>query len=620
MSHLFVPSRFAHRRGSASRSRTLAVAGVAVAGVVAALALPGAAGAVGATGAGSAMSRHTTASVRPDIAVAGGHYSRLVPLCGPPKPGQFTCFAIRNAPTSVKAGTVIPDGVTRDVAFGNGAAGGYSPSDLQALYGFSRNTGGKGQTIGIVDWFDDPTALADLNHFDATYHFPAETAATFTKVNQLGKAAPLPPASGIAKDGNDTSPEISLDVQSARAVCANCKILLVEATSPSNSDLAQAENTAVRLGATEVSNSFGGSEGPKPDTAFAKAFNHKNVVITASTGDDGWYDWDFANASGGQGADVPNTPSTLSTVVAVGGTTLADTGKKPKPVRKSETVWNENGPHDAVGVPNGPEGASGGGCSTLFAAKRWQLKVAGFGKTGCGTKRLAADVSAIADPRTGFDVFDSDDHLNFFTVGGTSLSSPVVAAMWALAGGAHHVAYPSLTLYGNAKSHRTTLHDVTVGGNGFCDGSGPAACKAEFSPPQSPNTFGLGRLDCGFKPNSAVVVAANLQCEAAKGYDGASGVGTPNGLKVFSPLQPSATIEVPKLHKGHAASFAAKVADPFPGGAIATYHWTFGDGSHSKKAHPTHAYGKAKAFTVTLTVTDIYGLTHTVETKVHVKH
>jgi hypothetical protein len=612
-------SRFARRRGSASRSRLVAVTGIAVAGVVAALALPGAAGAAGATGGSTAMSRHATATVRPDIAVAGGHYSRLVPLCAPPKPGQVTCFAIRNAPVSVKPGTVLPDGVTRQNAFGNGAAGGYSPSDLEDLYGFNRSAGGKGQTIGIVDWFDDPTALTDLDHFDATYHFPAETAATFKKVNEHGKAAPLPSPSATNRSGSDTTPEVSLDLQSARAVCASCKIVLVESNSPTNVDLGTSEDTAVRLGADEVSNSFGGSEGSKPDKKFAKAFNHKHVVITASTGDDGWYDWDFANANGGHGADAPNTPSSLSTVVAVGGTTLADTGKAPKPVRKSETVWNENGPHDEVGVPNGPEGASGGGCSTLFTAKRWQQRVAGFGKTGCGKRRLAADVSAIADPHTGFDVFDSDDGLGFFTVGGTSLSSPVVAAMWALAGGAHHVSYPALTLYGNEKSHRKTLHDVTVGGNGFCDGSSAAACKAEFSPPKSPNTFGLGRLDCGYKANSANVIKNNHQCEAAKGFDGPSGVGTPNGLKVFSPLKPSATIRAPKLHRGRTAGFAAKVHDPFPGGSIVKYSWSFGDGSHSKKAHPKHAYSKAKRFTITLTVTDVYGLRRTVTKKVHVK-
>jgi hypothetical protein len=182
------------------------------------------------------------------------------------------------------------------------------------------------------------------------------------------------------------------------------------------------------------------------------------------------------------------------------------------------------------------------------------------------------------------------------------------------------VAYPALTLYGNEKTHAATLHDVTVGGNGFCDGSGPAACKAEFSPPKSPNTFGLGQLDCGFKPNSATVVTANHQCEAAKGFDGPTGVGTPNGLKVFKALFPSAKFRLPHLHKGHTATFKAKTRDPFPGGEIVKYRWSFGDGHHSKKAHPKHAYSKAKAYKLKLTITDVYGLKHTIHKKVHVKH
>jgi hypothetical protein len=614
---------FGNSNGRSKRSRAASVAVIAVAGVVAALALPGTSGAAGATGRSPVLRAHAVA-VTPGIAVAGGHYSRLVPLCAPPKPGTNACFAIRSVSVSVKPGSRLPAGVQADVG-GNGPAGGYSPADLESLYHFSRTSGGKGQTIGIVDWFDDPRALADLDTFDAHYGFPAETAKSFRKVNEHGKAAPLPPASATDQGNSDSTPEISLDIQSARAVCAHCRIVLIEAQSPLNTDLATAENTAVRLGANEVSNSFGGGEDTRKSAAkserkFAKAFNHKGVVITASTGDNGWYSWDFANESGGGSFNVANTPSTFPTVVAVGGTKLVDTGKRAKPVRKSESVWNENGPHDSVGVPHGPQGASGGGCSQLFKAKRWQHKVAGYSKTGCGKKRLAADVSAVADPRTGFDVFDSDDGLDWFTVGGTSLSSPVVASMWALAGGAHKVAYPALTLYGNQKTHRARLHDVTAGGNGFCDGSGPAACKNEFSPPRSPNTFGLGLLDCGFKANSAKVVAANHQCEAAKGYDGPSGVGTPNGLKVFSRLSPSAHIHKISAHRGHEVKFGAKVHDPFPGGGIARYTWTFGDGQHSHKAHPTHVYSKAKKYTVTLVVTDVYGLKHSAHRKIHVKH
>jgi hypothetical protein len=598
---------------------TAVVAGIAVAGVVVALALPGAAG------ASSALRPHPAAAAAPAVAVAGGHYSRLVPLCVPPKPGRITCFAIRSAPVSVKPGTRLPAGVHPQAAFGNGANGGYSPADLEALYGFSRTKGGKGQTIAIVDWFDDPNALTDLNTFDSHYGFPAETATSFRKLNEHGKASPLPTPAARSGTSNTTSPEISLDIQSARAVCARCKVILIEANGPRNSDLATAENTAVRLGATEVSNSFGGAESSGLPASFVKAFNHPGVVITAATGDDGWYTWDLVN--GGQaGFSVPNTPSTLRTVVSVGGTTLRDTGKKPTPVRKSETVWNENGPSDSVGLQpppsgGGPQGATGGGCSQVFKAQPWQRSVAGFTKTGCGNQRLAADVAAIADPNTGLDVNDTwnTDIHGFFTVGGTSLSSPVVAAMWALAGGAHKVRYPALTLYGNEQTHPLSLHDIKVGGNALCDAVRPRTCATKVGA-RSPNTIGAGYIECSFARHSNKVVVNNHQCVAAKGFDGPSGVGTPNGLRVFKPLFPSAKFRIPKLHKRQEAKFRAKTRDPFPGGGIAKFRWSFGDGSHSKHARPLHAYRKARAYTIKLTITDVFGLRHTIHKKVHVRH
>jgi PKD domain/Subtilase family len=622
MPHPSAPRRFERSPGTARRSRVIAVTGVAVAGLVAALALPGTAGAVGTPGAAGGSGPvsnarvQTHAAVHPQLAVARGHYTRLQPLCGPAKPGQMTCFAIRTVPVSVKPGTPLPDGVQPAATVGNGPTGGYAPSDLAALYGYSRTTGGKGQTIGIVDWFDDPSAVADLDHFDAHYGLPAETGATFKKVNQKGKLKPLPHKSGTTPGPTDSTPEISLDLQAARAVCANCRIVLVEAKRPTNTALSQAENTAVRLGADEVSNSFGGAEGTRRDKKLAKAFNHKGVVITASTGDDGWYSWDFANGSG-RSNSAANTPSTLPTVVAVGGTKLLDTGKAAKPVRKSETVWNENGPGDDVGAPHGPQGATGGGCSRLFPAQRWQRRTTGFGKTSCGKRRLAADVSAVADPNTGFDVFDSFDGNNWFRVGGTSLSSPVVAAMWALAGGAHKVKYPALTVYGNAKSRRGSLHDVTLGGNALCGGLNPSKCAKRFKKPI--NRIGLGFLECSFHKHSRKRDLRNRQCVAAKGFDGPTGVGTPNGLGLFSRLSPSASIRVHHLHRGRRSTFRAKVRDPFPGGAIVQYRWRFGDGSHSKKRHPKHAYRKAKTYTVTLTVRDVFGLKHTVRKTVHVK-
>ena len=140
-------------------------------------------------------------------------------------------------------------------------------------------------------------------------------------------------------------------------------------------------------------------------------------------------------------------------MVAVGGTTLKlnASGK-----RQSETVWNGNGPFDASEFA---EGATGGGCSTLFTAEPWQQATPGYAATGCGGKRVAADVSAVADPNTGFDIYDSyncgaaceaeGEGEGWLTIGGTSVSTPLISSLYALAGGSNGVEYPPLTLYGH---------------------------------------------------------------------------------------------------------------------------------------------------------------------------
>jgi subtilase family serine protease len=131
-------------------------------------------------------------------------------------------------------------------------------------------------------------------------------------------------------------------------------------------------------------------------------------------------------------------------------------------------VWNDSG------RPSREEefkqfSATGGGCSTLFTAPSWQQNVPGWANTACGTKRLDNDVAAVADPYTGFDIYDSYDcgksceeggiGEGWVTIGGTSLSSPLISSIYALAGGSGGVGYPAATLYGHLG--QTSLYDVT---------------------------------------------------------------------------------------------------------------------------------------------------------------
>jgi hypothetical protein len=196
-------------------------------------------------------------------------------------------------------------------------------------------------------------------------------------------------------------------------------------------------------------------------------------------------------------------------VVAVGGTSLK---LNENGTRKSETVWNDSG------RPSHPEefnqyNATGGGCSTLLTAPSWQQNVPDWTNTACGTKRLDNDIAAVADPYTGFDIYDSYEQSGWLTIGGTSLSSPLLSALYALAGGSGGVGYPAATLYSHLG--QASLYDVTEGGDGYCDGEAYSACG-------EPNST-YGRVDC----------EGTTACDAATGFDGPSGVGAPKGLGAF---------------------------------------------------------------------------------------
>ena len=324
---------------------------------------------------------------------------------------------------------------------------GYGPVQFQTAYSLPSATAGAGQTIAIVDAFDDPKAEADLATYSAAYGLPACTTANgcFKKVDQNGGNKYPRPDQGWAL-------EISLDIQVAHAICPNCKILLVEAKSNSFSNLIAAEDYATTH-ANVVSNSWGGGEfSSETSSAYDGHFNRPGVPITVSSGDAG-YGVEF--------------PAASQYVTAVGGTTLRLNGNN---TRLSETVWS----------------SAGSGCSSFESKPAWQSG------TGC-SRRTVADVSAVADPSTGASVYDSygySGQRGWFQVGGTSLSAPLIAAVYALAGnGASttHGSYPY--------SHSGSLYDVTSGSNGSCGGS--------------------------------------YLCTAGPGYDGPTGLGTPNGTGAF---------------------------------------------------------------------------------------
>jgi subtilase family serine protease len=439
-------------------------------------------------------------------------YARIRRVCPLPRPGRASCFALLRVPVAAGAAGAAPF-LQNDGASESGPAGGLTPAQLASAYEYDPAEGGTGQTVAIVDAYDDPKIEADLGTFDSQYGLPACTSANgcFTKVGQTGSTTSLPKA-----DKEGWSVEIALDVETVHSACENCKILLVEANKPTYADLAAGVDEAVKLGATEVSNSYGGPE----EAGEGAAYNHPGVVITASAGDGGYDDWDVVS-EGYAAPEKPETPASLPTVVAVGGTSLK---LNENGTRNSETVWNDSG------RPSHEEefkqySATGGGCSTLFTAPSWQQDTPGWTHTACGTKRLDNDIAAVADPYTGFDIYDSYNcgktcekeglGKGWITIGGTSLSSPLISSLYALAGGSGGVGYPAATLYGHLG--QSSLYDVTEGGDGYCDGEAPGPCGEP-----EVNEL-LGNVDC----------EGTTACDAAPGFDGPSGVGAPKGLGAF---------------------------------------------------------------------------------------
>jgi hypothetical protein len=368
-----------------------------------------------------------------------------------------------------------------------------------------------------------------------------EVSDCFEKVNQNGGTGNLPfPRSTTAREAKEAvckskavteetreeackeveaadgwATEISLDIEVSHAVCQNCKIVLVEADSSSFFDLETAEDTAAGLSATEISNSWGGAECSKGTHGVecgedSEAFNHPGIVVTTAAGDDGYLDWDAEEGSEKGFADYP---ASSPHVVAVGGTRLQGP-LGPGGTWAGETVWNG-------------KGAGGSGCSISFAAPEWQTAEPDWSSLGCGSGRAVADVAADADPYTGVAIYDStpespegSGEVGWTTLGGTSLASPLIASVFALAGGAHGVRYPAETLYENEHKLPDSLHDVTEGSNGEC------------SKPFDKET---GLSGCSELQEAATCSEKPAICQARIGYDGPSGVGTPDGIAAFQP-------------------------------------------------------------------------------------
>ena len=330
------------------------------------------------------------------------------------------------------------------------APSGLGPVELAAAYRIP-TANDPHATIAIIDAYGYPTLEADLAVYRAQYGLPPCTVASgcLTIVNQTGQTAPLPMPPSAQ---NDWTVETALDMDMASAGCPMCKILVVQATNDRNNGLVTSNDTAATMGATVISNSWGGPESASEDAHYT----HVGVAIFASTGDNGYET---------QGASYP---AASPRVIAVGGTTLVPA---PSTLRGwTESAWN----------------GGGSACSSQAPKPAWQT-------SSVCANRMTADVSAVGDPATGVAVYNAG---KWGVVGGTSASSPLVAAIYA---NTHHSAETGEYAYKNSG----LFFDVAAGTNGTCN---------------------------------------TILCKAGVGWDGPTGVGSPNAAGLAGATPPTLAI------------------------------------------------------------------------------
>jgi len=391
------------------------------------------------------------------------------PVCGAPKPGQMTCLSriLVVKSTGKPAGllqtphaspmqvtrhdSLAPAAISADQSATTAPVSG-TAGFLQWAYDTTWLSANRGSsdTVAIIDAYDDPNAASDLATFRSANGLPACAVGTcFNQYNQSGQLIDQSGAIGSAPTQDPTGGwevEESLDLDAVSSLCPLCKILLVEANSDDGGgspDLETAAATAARLGANQISMSFGGPG--SPDFAANDDWSFTNVASLAAAGDNGYL-----------GSHTVSYPAAGADVTAVGGTALS-TANDARGF--GESVWNSYG------------GATGSGCDTSQSVPTYQMGIT----TDC-IGRAYNDVSADADPGTGLNVYDtfggSAGLTGWYPVGGTSLATPLAAAYEAVAG---VTPTPSPAW---AYSDAALLNDIVSGYDGSCPSGAFLICNA----------------------------------------------------------------------------------------------------------------------------------------------
>jgi ricin-type beta-trefoil lectin protein/putative Ig domain-containing protein len=449
------------------RFRLYATAGACL--TVAAFAFPGLANAsptVAATGSSVRPATAPVTSAQPATLPSGAQEA-----CPKPSgPMQEQCQSFIFTRTMKRPGGATPADANEPL----------TPADLQSAYGIAGTSGaaatkGSGETVAIVDAYGDPTINTDLGKYRTANNLSAcNTANGCLHVFNENGGTSLP----AAPTGNNLGweDETALDTEMVSAICPNCSIDLFEANSSGTVDLGTAENAAAAKGDKFISNSWSGADLPGESALDAEYFNHPGVAITFASGDFGY------------GASYP---ASSQFVTSVGGTYLTGGGSSAW----TQSVWND------------ANGATASGCSAGEPKPAWQTD------GGCAN-RTQNDVSAVADSPDGIEIYSSASDCNDLATGecatgGTSAATPIIAAMYALAGTPAANTYPVSYLYQNPSD----LTHVTSGNDGTCESNRLYLCNAADS--------------------------------LSNGYNGPTGLGTPNGS--LTPFTNSATGDVVSL-------------------------------------------------------------------------
>ncbi|KOU55069.1 serine protease [Streptomyces sp. MMG1533] len=419
--------------------------------------------------------------------------------------------------------TTLPDAYGTKVPY---AVEGYTGKQLRAAYGAGTYTG-KGVRVAITDAYASPTIA-----YDAATYAKKHGDAAYTS-SQLRQVLPKNYSKTDECGGSGWYGEETLDVEAVHAVAPAANITYVGAASCYDDDLLDSLSKIVDNHLADiVSNSWGTSGEAAPDLAAAydQVFQFgavEGIGFYFSSGDDGD---EVANT----GTKTVDSPANSAWVTAVGGTSLA-VGKGDKYLW--ETGWgtdkallSDDG-KSWTDFPGTFNSGAGGGTSKTVAEPYYQQgvvpKALATANSAAGN-RVVPDISAIADPNTGFKVGetqtfpDGTAKYSEYRIGGTSLASPVIAAVQALAQqarGGKAIGFANPSIY--AKYGTKAYHDVTDNPTG----SGLAVARVDFFN-QYDATDGL--------ITSVRTLGTDSSLHAVKGYDDVTGVGTPAGGYVES--------------------------------------------------------------------------------------